>query len=62
MARYQSEKRAFQVFERLDTLSPEAVGAVQDDYNPEEIPYLRFHPEAQQVFNDWRAGLEQIIR
>lgn len=41
---------AFAVFDRLDALTPEAVGATQDVHGetgePDGLPYLRLGPEA----------------
>ena len=51
----QAIERAFAVFQRLDCL----------DFEPDqegEIPYLRFDPEAQSLFDDWRHELENRIR
>jgi hypothetical protein len=47
------------VFKRLDTLNPEDVRAECYDG---EIPFLRFEQNAQAVFDDWRAKLEDKVR
>ncbi len=51
---------AWRVYERLDALDPEVIGATLP---PEGgIPYIRFAQPAQEVFNTWREGLEQRLR
>jgi len=51
--------QAFATFERLDSLDPAAIGATLDDG---AIPYLRFDPEAAEIFGEWRAGYERTLR
>jgi hypothetical protein len=41
---------AGQAFQRLDELTPEAIGADTDEFAP--VPYLRFDETAQSVFNE----------
>lgn len=50
--------RAHQCFGGLDTLEPEAVGAMRDDKG---VAYLRFDDEAQEFFDGWRADLETSL-
>ena len=52
--------RALEVFQRLTTLDPAAIGA--EELTPEESPFLRFEAEAQERFDAWRAALEQTLR
>lgn len=52
--------RVTEVFQRLSTLQPAALGA--EELTPEELPFLRFEPAAQAVFDAWRADLEQTLR
>jgi len=49
---------AFDVFARLDALRPEDLGAE----NGADVPALRFDPEAQDLFDEWRANLERRLR
>jgi putative DNA primase/helicase len=51
---------AYAVFDGLDALTPEGVGAEQGQYD--EFPYLRFTPEAQKLFLSWREKLEPRVR
>lgn len=51
--------RAFDAFERLDLLTADAVGAVQDKFDP--LPFLRFSPAALDAFRDWRHALERRL-
>jgi putative DNA primase/helicase len=56
---------AYNVFDYLDAIDTETVGAQQDtDGNgqPEGIPYLRFDPGALSLFHEWRSGLESRLR
>jgi hypothetical protein len=48
------------VFEHLDALTPEGIGAQTDPF--EAIPFLRFDCDALSVFQEWRAGLERQLR
>jgi putative DNA primase/helicase len=59
-----AKAQAYEVFTRLDALSPADVGAIIDpnDPDPDAIPYLRFSGAAQELFDEWRAGLERKIR
>jgi putative DNA primase/helicase len=50
--------RAFDVFRRLDRLTPETLGAPVED----GLPILRFAPEAQEFFDGWREGLMKRLR
>jgi putative DNA primase/helicase len=52
--------RAIEVFQRLNRLEAATVGA--EELTPEEVPFLRFDPAAQEVFDAWRAELEQRLR
>ena len=53
-----AQDEAYAVFEALDTLDPQALGA--DMSGP--IPALRFSPDAQELFNAWRDELEHRLR
>jgi putative DNA primase/helicase len=54
-----ARNRAFEVFQRLDRLSPSMVGvAVEDD----ELPYLRFDGAAQALADEWRCDLLNRLR
>ena len=48
---------AWGVFERLDKLDPDAIGAERDQF--ENVPFLRFDDAALGVFSEWRADLER---
>ena len=58
----EARKRVFEVFEGVDALEPDLVGADGDPMDPEGIPFLRFEDEAQVVFDEWRAELEPRVR
>ena len=53
-----AKNRAFGVFQNLDTMDGAAVVAT----TPGAIPAIRFSPEAQGLFDTWRAELEQRLR
>jgi Protein of unknown function (DUF3987)/Primase C terminal 2 (PriCT-2) len=55
------KQRAWDVFQKLDTLEPETVGAEVGD-GDDAVPFLRFDQDAQRLFDDWRAQLEQTVR
>ncbi len=55
-----AKERAFTVYERLDALSPKAAGATDDGEG--SMPALRFVPEAQEIFDEWRGELETCLR
>lgn len=60
-----AKQEAHQVFERLDALDPMKIGTEQDtdiDGNPSGLPYLRFHPEALELFVEWRFNLEGQLK
>lgn len=49
------------LFDRLDGLDPDAVGAERDPFDP-ELPFLRFDGEALVEFRVWRESLERRVR
>ena len=59
----EARRAAFECFDDLAALNVCEVGAQFDEYaGPDAVPYLRFAPEAQAVFSDWREGLERKSR
>jgi putative DNA primase/helicase len=56
----QAKNRAYEVFRKLDELTPEEFGAIAED--GEDIPAVRFTAEAQEEFDSWRSKLEEKIR
>jgi putative DNA primase/helicase len=56
----QARGTARAVYERLDQIDPGALGATRED--GDRLPWLRFSPEGQALFTDWRATLERRIR
>ena len=57
-------EQAYDLFDRLKKLTPEACGAQQDTPKgkPHKRPYLVFSPEAQAVFDTWHEQLENRLR
>ena len=55
----EARDRAFLVFERLANLEAGAFGAEMTDGH---LPFLRFAPDAQVLFVEWRYDLERRIR
>ena len=53
---------AFEVFRRLEALDPAGIGATTVEDDPTAIPFLRFSPEAQPLFDEWRGKLEHRLR
>jgi putative DNA primase/helicase len=54
----EAREKASQIYQRLNNIDTEALGAQWDG----DLPYLRFSPEAQEIFNAWRGELEEKIR
>jgi hypothetical protein len=54
----EARDRAFEVFGRLDVLTPETLGASVDD----GVPFLRFDGDAQELFDAWRENLMNRLR
>lgn len=57
-----ARQTAHELFEELDGLEPDLLGADPDPYEPGGIPFFRFSHQAQEVFDRWRAGLEATVR
>jgi hypothetical protein len=57
----EARQKAYEVYRRLNQLTSVDIGADCDE-DLGGIPYLRFAPAAQEVFDEWRAGLEHRIR
>ena len=60
-----AKREANRVFDYLDKLEPENVGALQDtDHNgqPDGLPYLRFADAGGEIFLEWRTQLETRLR
>lgn len=55
-----AKNRAFEVFKRLDTLTAGDLNLTTTFEN--EIPSLTFAPDAQALFDAWRAALERLLR
>jgi len=52
----EAKNRAYEVFRKLDELTAEKFGATAEAES--SIPAVRFTPEAQREFDNWRAELE----
>ncbi|WP_225008833.1 YfjI family protein [Novosphingobium percolationis] len=60
-----SEARAaaFECYSDLASMDVREIGAVWEEASgPDGVPYLRFADDAQDVFSEWRMGLEQRLR
>ena len=55
----EARERAYSVFERLKKFDGEGIGAEVEDV---EIPFLRFTPDAHELFLEWRSELETRLR
>jgi len=55
-----ARRAASDVFHRMANLDVQAIGATVDE--GATIPHLRFDPDAQSMFDEWRTELEQQIR
>lgn len=56
----EAKNRAFTIFQKLAALKPTDVGATIGE--GEDVPFLRFSPAAQGLFEEWRTDLEAKIR
>ena len=54
-----ARERAWRIHQRLDQLDVAALGATAD---AGEVPALRWAPEAQDLFDEWRGDLEARLR
>lgn len=57
-----AKTQAFKIFEFLDQMAGEKLGAELDELNPNGIPALRFSPEAQALFNRWHESLMKRLQ
>jgi hypothetical protein len=57
--RKDARDKVFEIFKSLDHLDPKTLGASEEH---SEIPALRFAPEAQEMFDEWRTALEKRLR
>jgi Protein of unknown function (DUF3987) len=55
-----ARRAASDVFNRMANLDVQALGATWDE--DAKIPHLRFDPDAQSMFDEWRAELELKVR
>jgi putative DNA primase/helicase len=51
--------KAFETYQRLDSLYAPAYGATEPG---DDVPFIRFDERAQELFDDWRGGLEGRLR
>jgi putative DNA primase/helicase len=56
----EAKNRAYAVYEALDALDPEKLGAAAEHEGG--IPAVGFSPEAQEDFDVWRDELEAVVR
>jgi putative DNA primase/helicase len=55
-----AKEKAWDAFKRLDTLDPLKIGGEEDNFG--KIPFLRFDPFAQAIFDAWQEDLERRLR
>jgi putative DNA primase/helicase len=55
-----AKREAAEIFKRLTAITPEAIAAQKGEFD--ELPWLAFDDEAQDVFTDWRSDLERHLR
>jgi len=56
----EAKNKAYAALKALSELDSEKFGASHDE--DEDVPYLRFSPEAQEIFNSWRDEFEPKYR
>lgn len=54
-----AKQTAYELYRLIDELTPAASGATCEEGS---IPYLRFAPDAQQLYDQWRDELEHRLR
>jgi Protein of unknown function (DUF3987) len=57
----EARQKAYAVFAQLDAVTAAELDAICDE-DLGGIPYLRFDPEAQELFTEWRTELEHRLR
>jgi CBS domain-containing protein len=61
----ESKRRAWETFERLDTMTADALGAERENDlhgDPRGLPFVRLDDEAREAFGEWRSEFERTIR
>jgi len=59
----EAKRQAFAIYTLLDDLDPTTLGAEVDTLaGPAAPPFLRFDPDAQELFDAWRSELEGRLR
>ena len=61
----EGKRRAWEAFERLDTLTAGALGAERETDihgDPRGLPFVRFDDDAREAFGEWRTEFEHTIR
>ena len=61
----EGKRRAWETFERLDTLTAGALGAERENDmhgEPRGLPFVRFDDDAREAFGEWRSEFERTIR
>ena len=59
----EAKRNVYALFKRLDALRADEIeAAAPDDYAAVSVPTISFSPEAQDLFDAWRAGLEQTLQ
>jgi putative DNA primase/helicase len=61
LPRAEYRQAAFDVFDHLDALTPESVGAETDGHD-QRFPFLRFDAAASERFRDWLSALMLRLR
>jgi hypothetical protein len=58
-----AREAAFACYDELARLNIHEVEAQRDEFGGDDaVPFLRFAPDAQEVFSRWRAGQERLVR
>lgn len=61
----EGKRLAWETFERLDNLTPDALRAQRESDlhgEPRGLPFLRFDDDAREAFGEWRSDFERTIR
>ncbi|MFO7899817.1 MAG: YfjI family protein, partial [Planctomycetota bacterium] len=57
-----SKSAVWDLFQHLDEFDASMVNAELDEFEPDGIPFVHFHPDAQDQFDDWMFERENRLR
>ncbi len=58
----EARKKAYAVFDRIAEMDGNMFGGSTDHWDEDSVPYLRFTPEAQEIFASWMVEKENRLK